>query len=63
MNDDRREACTTNAAGSIVSGSKVAHEGEIYIVGQVKGNEKKTNEDYDSLIAQKYTPCGHCNPN
>ena len=39
MNDDRREACTTNAAGSIVSGSKVAHEGEIYIVGQVKGND------------------------
>lgn len=28
-----------------------------------EGNERKTNEDYNSLIAQKYTPCGHCNPN
>ena len=28
-----------------------------------EGNERKTKEDYNSLIAQKYTPCGHCNPN
>ena len=45
MNSDKREACTTNAAGSIVSGSKVVYEDEIYIVGQIRGNDIELLKD------------------
>lgn len=63
-----------NALGTVASSeeckyilntsSKKIHRPTCKDVKKIKaGNEKKTNEDYDSLIAQKYTPCGHCNPN
>ena len=38
MSDRNGETSTANAMGKIVSGSKVVHKGEVYIVGQIKGN-------------------------
>ena len=38
MSDRNGETSNANDMGKIVSGSKVVHEGEVYIVGQIKGN-------------------------